>query len=230
MNPQEQLNSPSPHQPSQPTPPPPTPSFPANKRPAKKRRGEGLKGILSTLLILLIAPLVALLLTAFVFQSYEVDGPSMQTTLQNHDRLIVYKVPRTWARITGNDYTPKRGDIIIFIKHNLREFNDPVDDKQLIKRVIGLPGDHVVVKDGKVTIYNAAHPEGYDPDAGTQYIADSKGTPGEANYTIKPGQVFVSGDNRNNSLDSRYFGPIDQKDIVGKLLVRVFPLNQFKLF
>src|SRR5882762_2580960 len=68
---------------------------------------EGLKSILSTIAILIIAPLIALTLTAFVFQSYEVDGPSMETTLQNHDRLIVVKVPRTFARITHHSYIPK---------------------------------------------------------------------------------------------------------------------------
>lgn len=208
--------------------PQPQPSF--TPRPKSKNRGDGLKSVLSTLLILLVAPLIALSLTAFVFQSYEVDGPSMQTTLQNRDRLIVNKMPRTVSRITGKAYVPKRGDIIIFVKHGLSEFGDGQDDKQLIKRVIGLPGDRVVVKDGKVTIYNKSHPEGFDPDAGTQYIADVKVSPGTVDTIVKDGEVFVCGDNRVNSLDSRYFGPVSSHDIVGKLLVRVFPLNTFKLF
>src|SRR4051812_22701390 len=82
-------------------------------------RGGNWRDILSTLLILVAAPLIALLLTAFVFQSYEVDGQSMETTLHDHDRLIVLKVPRTVSRLTNHPYIPHRGDVIIFVKHNL---------------------------------------------------------------------------------------------------------------
>src|SRR6266702_4799807 len=77
----------------------------------QQKKSDGWKSALSTIFILIAAPLVALALTAFVFQSYEVDGPSMQSTLQNHDRLIVLKVPRTIARITGHDFIPNRGDV-----------------------------------------------------------------------------------------------------------------------
>src|ERR1019366_8116351 len=78
------------------------------------QKSDGFRNIVSTLLVLFIAPVVALLLTAFVFQSYQVDGPSMETTLQNDNRLIVWKVARSWSRITGHPYIPNRGDIIIF--------------------------------------------------------------------------------------------------------------------
>jgi signal peptidase I len=196
----------------------------------KQKKSEGWRSALSTIFILIAAPLVALALTAFVFQSYEVDGPSMETTLQNHDRLIVLKVPRTIARITGNDYIPSRGDVIVFVKAGLQEYGDVQSEKQLIKRVIGLPGDRVVVKDGAITIYNKEHPAGFNPDAGKDWGKDIQTTPGETDVTITEGQVFVSGDNRTNSLDSRYFGPIAAHDIVGKLVVRVFPLNKAGFF
>src|SRR5712671_5845014 len=87
----------------------PTPVSERDKSPSH----DGWRSALSTIAILLIAPLVAVLLTAFVFQSYQVDGPSMQTTLQNSDRLIVWKMSRTWARITGHAFVPQRGDIIV---------------------------------------------------------------------------------------------------------------------
>lgn len=197
----------------------------------KKKSSAGIRGKLTTLLILVSAPILALSLTAFVFQSYVVDGESMESTLHNSDRLIVWKAPRTMARITGNDYMPNRGDIIIFVAHNLEGIGDTSsNDKQLIKRVIGLPGDRVVVKDDKITIYNSANPRGFDPDASNSWGKVIKTTSGDIDTVIKNDQVFVCGDNRGNSRDSRELGPISSNDIVGKMVVRVFPLNSSSLF
>jgi signal peptidase I len=108
-----------------------------------------LREILSTIGVLLVALVVALGLIAFVFQSYQVDGPSMETTLQNQDRLIVWKLPRTWSRITHHQYVPKRGDVVVFVESGLEQYGQG-SSKQLIKRVIGLPGDRVVVNGGVV--------------------------------------------------------------------------------
>ncbi len=194
-------------------------------------RRENIRTIVSTILILLIAPVIALLLTAFVFQSYQVDGPSMQETLHNNDRLIVWKLPRTWARITGHQYVPKRGDVIIFNEPGLSEFGQG-DDKQLVKRVIGLPGDHIVVSDGAVMVYNAQHPKGFTPDTSLPYGKSSKipTTQGDVDVTLAKNQIFVCGDNRPDSLDSRAFGPVSLDQVVGKLVVRILPLNQTERF
>ena len=190
---------------------------------------EGAKNVISTIAILVIAPLIALCLTAFVFQSYEVDGPSMETTLQNHDRLIVLKVPRTLAKITGHPYIPHRGDIVIFSKSDLYSFEDEAK-KQLIKRVIGLPGERVVVKDGFLTVYNKEHPDGFQPDKTMSYGSAIVTTTGNIDLTVPENEVFVCGDNRNNSLDSRAFGTVEAKDIVGKLSIRLIPFNKVKTF
>lgn len=192
-------------------------------------KSEGWRGVVSTILIIVAAPIVALLLISFVFQSYEVDGPSMETTLQNQDRLIVDKIPKTMARISGHAYIPNRGDVIIFVKHGLAEFNGG-GDKQLIKRVIGLPGDRVTIKDGRYIIYNKQHPDGFDPDVNVAWASVIKETPGSVDVTVGQNEVFVSGDNRANSLDSRSFGPISSDDIVGKLSFRIFPINQAQRF
>ena len=191
---------------------------------------DGLKSILSTVAILIAAPLTALFLTSFVFQSYEVDGPSMETTLQNHDRLIVWKLPRTVERVTNHKWMPARGEIVIFVKRGL--YGDEGQQKQLIKRVVGLPGDRVVVRDGTITIYNDAHPDGFNPD-----IEPSLGETGIASFTngsvdlvVPQGEVFVCGDNRQNSLDSRAFGTVPVTDLVGELAFRILPINQFKSF
>lgn len=191
---------------------------------------DGFRSVVSTILILLAAPAVALLLTAFVFQSYEVDGPSMETTLQNRDRLVVWKVPRTISRITKHKYIPHRGDIIVFVKHGLYEQSGK-QEKQLIKRVIGIPGDRVVISEGRITIYNKANPAGYNPDVNQEYSQNiSTLTTGNVDIVVPEGEVFACGDNRTNSLDSRSFGSILADDIVGRLLIRIFPINNYKSF
>jgi signal peptidase I len=192
-------------------------------------RREGWRSVLSTLAILIAAPLIALLLINFVFQSYEVDGASMMNTLENRDRLIISKIPRSWARLTGNAYLPHRGDIIIFNKDNLYEFGES-GEKQLIKRVIGLPGDRVVVHNEKITVYNSQHPEGFNPDDPNQHPGVGSLTSGAVDIMVGPNEVFVCGDNRGASLDSRSFGAVPAKDIVGKLLVRFLPLNKAEKF
>jgi signal peptidase I len=184
---------------------------------------------LSTIGILLIAFGVAFLIIAFVFRSYQVDGPSMENTLQNADKLIIWKVPRTWSSITGHPYIPGRGDIIVFTESGLSQYNQ-TDTKQLIKRVIGLPGDHLVLKDGFYTIYNKSHPGGFNPDKTLSYGKDIPSTSGNLDLTIGKNQLFVSGDNRPDSLDSRAFGPINTNQVIGKLIVRVFPINHASIF
>lgn len=219
---------PQPPQPVAPETPPVTPLPDPVTPDADESSHEGFKSVLSAVGLILLAPILALFLTAFVFQSYEVDGPSMQTTLQNKDRLIVLKVPRTWARITHHNYVPHRADIIIFNHPDVAGLG--LGDKQLIKRVIGLPGDRVVVKDGKLTIYNKEHPNGFSPDATLPYGKVIKETSGEVDLVVPPGEVFVCGDNRANSLDSRYFGTVPVEDIVGKLGLRIYPFNQSHVF
>lgn len=185
----------------------------------------------STIGVVIGAALVALFVMLFVFRSYQVDGPSMQPTLHNNDRLIIWKVPRTWAKITGNEYIPKRGDIIVFKERGLTTPDGST--KELIKRVIGLPGDRIVIENGKTTVYNKEHPHGFNPDTSLPYgkgLDLSMENEGKIEHTIGSNQVFAMGDNRNNSLDSRVFGPIDANDIVGKLVLRVFPLSDAERF
>lgn len=185
-----------------------------------------LQGIGSTIGLFVSAFLLAVLLNTFVIQSYQVDGVSMEPTLQNSDRLIVDKIPRTIARIDGHQYVPNRGDIIIFNQDGLPGFVGP---KQLIKRVVGLPGDRVVVSGGKVMVYNSAHPNGFDPDELGGYKTNQP-TTHEFDGTLQANQLFVCGDNRPDSEDSRYFGPITTDQIVAKLVLRILPLSKSQSF
>ncbi len=206
-----------------------TPTEPEPKVVVPDNSKEGWRSVISTILILALAPLIAWLMITFVFQSYEVDGPSMETTLQDKDRLIVVKTGKTLARLTNGNYIPKRGDIVIFVKHGFAELGTS-GDKQLIKRVIGLPGERVVVNEGKFTIFNDEHPDGFDPDEGQDYAESIAFTDGRVDITIPDGQVFMAGDNRGNSLDSRRFGPVPSEDIIGKLVFRLFPINKAESF
>jgi len=207
-------------------PPPGTPYITPALPPSSKAGSDGgWRNIASTLLILIAAPLIAILLTTFVFQSYEVEGQSMETTLQHRDRLIVLKLGKTWSKITREQYIPKRGEIIVFAQQS--EFDSSsTSQKQLIKRVIGLPDDRVVVENNSITIYNSQHPEGFNPDLEGKHATIIRGTPGKVDITVGEDEVFVCGDNRNNSLDSRNFGTIKSSAIVGRLALRIFPLSK----
>lgn len=225
---QPPANSPPSLAPTAPRAVPLAPVLAASSR--ENNSGSGWRDFASTVGILVTALLVALFMIGFVFRSYQVDGPSMQQTLQNQDKLIIWKVPRTWARLTHHAYIPKRGDIIVFTESGLAQFGQE-DSKQLIKRVIGLPGDRVVIKDGTITIHNSAHPDGFQPDKTLGYAYPNfPTTSGEVDVTLGAGQLFACGDNRPDSLDSRAFGPINASQVVGKLVIRVFPTNQIKAF
>jgi signal peptidase I len=193
------------------------------------KKGSAFRDLLSTLSILAAALVVAILMINFVFRSYQVDGPSMENTLMNSDKLIIWKIPRTWSDITGHPYIPKRGDIIVFTESGLERFGQE-NTKQLIKRVIGLPGDTLVVNNGKYTIYNKQYPHGFDPDQTLPYGKNIPFTSGNETVTLGPDQIFVSGDNRPDSLDSRDFGPINANQIIGQLAIRVYPLDKMEVF
>lgn len=200
---------------------------PAGPEPDDYGRHKSWRSILSTIALFASAFLIAILLNTFVIQSYQVDGQSMEPTLQNNDRLIVNKIPRTVSRINGHQYVPNRGDIIIFNQVGLPGF---VGQKQLIKRVIGLPGNRVVVADGRITIYDAGHPDGFNPDTTGDYHISAPTTVGNVDVTLQSNELFVCGDNRSNSEDSRYFGPIRTDTVIAKLVLRILPVNQVQSF
>jgi signal peptidase I len=195
--------------------------------PMKEASNRGWKNIASTAAILLIAPILAIFITIFVFQSYEVYGMSMETTLQDGDRLIVQKLSKNWSAIRGKEYTPQRYEIVVFDKPSFLS-NSSGDVDHLIKRVIGLPGERVVLRDGKYTIYNLENPAGFDPDKDQEYSKDILNTPGEVDITVGEREIFVSGDNRSNSLDSRNFGAVNTNSVTGIAVIRFIPVNAFR--
>lgn len=187
---------------------------------------DGWRSFFSFVAIIISAILIAVCLIQFIFQSYQVEGSSMERTLQNGDRLIVLKTGRTWARLTRDPYLPKRGEIVVFHRSDAASRFEG-EDKQLIKRVVALPGERVVIRDGVLTVYNNQFPNGFQPDNQGDYTIASSFTSGEEDEIVPSGHVYVMGDNRGNSRDSRDLGPIPSREIVGNLALRIFPLNKF---
>ncbi len=160
----------------------------------------------------LVALVLALVIRFFIATPYIVSGASMEHTFENHDYLIV-------DRLTYDMSAPQRGDIVVF---GLPQ--EPSRD--LIKRVIGLPGDTVVLSGTApdVTIINAAHPDGFKLD---QSFLSPENLGGSSNtrVTLAKDEYFVLGDNRRVSADSRLWGILPKKDIVGRVLLRLYPFN-----
>ena len=172
------------------------------------RIGHGAIGWAPTILL---AVLVYAALTTFAVQTVEVQQTSMYPTLKPGDRLIVEKLDRNF----------RYGDIVIFAPPASVSALNGVD---FIKRVIGLPGDVIDVHDGAVWRNGVKVSEPYlQPGVVTTPL---NGTQAQT-WTLQPGQMFVMGDNRPGSSDSRAFGPVEESSVVGKVILRYWPVAKF---
>lgn len=187
-----------------------------------------LKDIAGIAVFVIAVFLGAWLINILVFRSFNVEGPSMESTLHTGDRLIVNRLPVTWAHIRSTDYVPERGQVIVFKNP---EWKEGEINEYIVKRVVAFPGERVVVKDGIVTVYNQEHPDGFNFDE--KYPGASLPTDGDTDTTVPDGQIYVLGDHRQAgySCDSRMcLGTIPYDDIIGPVGVRIYPFNQIKLF
>jgi signal peptidase I len=169
----------------------------------------------------------------YIFRTFNVSGPSMETTLYTGDRLIVNRLPVTWAQLQNKSYVPQRGEIIVFKNPH---YTISTGDEFIVKRVIAFPGERVVVKNGTITVYNDEHPDGFLPDAAQ---ADDPGsqpgspTSGNVDTVVPDDSLFVSGDHRvgDYSFDSRSgLGFIPYYDLIGPVGVRIWPLDKIRTF
>jgi len=161
----------------------------------------------------IIAILIVIPIRTFIAQPFIVSGASMEQTFHNGEYLIVDQVSYYF-------HQPTRGDVVIF-----RYPRDP--SKYFIKRIIGVPGDTVIIDGNEVTIKNAEYPDGIILNE--PYIADmAPGAP--INETLGEREYFVMGDNRGASFDSRSWGPLNDSAIIGIAMLRLWPLNKVEAF
>lgn len=160
----------------------------------------------------LISLVLAIVLYLFIMTPHEVVGNSMHPSYKNGEFLMANKISYKFSQ-------PQRGDVIIFKYSETQDF---------IKRIVGIEGDEVMIKDGQIYINGELLDE-------SNYLTDTVVTNGGSyihegqTITVSENQYFVCGDNRTNSSDSREFGPVDESKIKGKAWIVFFPFNEFRL-
>lgn len=164
--------------------------------------------------IVVIALAIIIPIRTFILQPFYVEGSSMEPTFHDKEYLII-------DELSYRLHAPQRGDVVVLKSPALNEF--------LIKRIIALPGERVVINDGNITVTNASHPNGAAVNERT-YLNASVVTFGNMDVTLASDQYYVLGDNRPASLDSRSFGPIQRKDIVGRTALRAWPMSRISTF
>lgn len=175
---------------------------------------SGLSLFFEFLEVLAVSLLIIVPIRTFLIQPFYVKGASMEPNFFDHEYLII-------DELSYRAHEPARGDIVVF--------RYPRDPKQyFIKRVIGLPGETIEIASGKIKIYNDAHPNGFVLDESSYLDQDFTG--GTETLTLKPGEYFLLGDNRQSSLDSRIFGPVSRSAIIGRVWIRGYPVDRWRLF
>ncbi len=157
--------------------------------------------IIKELIPYIIIIIAIILIRAFIITPVRVDGNSMKNTFEDGDLLLLFKL--------GN---VDRFDVVVL--------DEEYDDEIIIKRIIGLPGETVEIKNGKIYI----NEEEISDDYGYGETSDYEKT------TLSADEYFILGDNRLISKDSRYFGPVKEEEIMGKIILRFYPFNKINTF
>lgn len=196
------------------------------KKSEKKSTSALKNNIVETIKFVVLVPLIVFTVRSFIAQPFVVNGDSMLPTFETGQYLIVQEVSYYFNE-------PQRGDIIVFKRAE--------NDKYLIKRVIGLPNETIKISEGNVYIINKNSCI-CDNDNNTNsekckceeileeieldepYVVYNKES--DMNISLNSDEYFVMGDNRAESLDSRYFGAVNKKEIVGNVLIRLIPVNK----
>ncbi|MBI4143111.1 signal peptidase I [Candidatus Uhrbacteria bacterium] len=170
--------------------------------------------LLEVIRVVIVALAIIIPVRYFLIQPFYVKGASMEPNFEDHEYLIIDELSYRFRE-------PLRGDIVVF--------RYPYDPSQFfIKRVIGLPGERVDIRDGAIRIRTAEHPNGFT--LVEDYLAPNVTTPGERSVTLGMDEFFVLGDNRRASFDSKDFGPIPRRAIVGRAWFRGWPPSKFSRF
>ena len=181
----------------------------AKKSPAQaKERRSPLRTVAEIVIIVAAALVIALLVQAFLLKPFTIPSASMEPTLRIGDRVLV-------NRLIYHFHSPHRGDVIVF-----HEPGQPAGADPLIKRVVAVAGDTVAVHDGYLYLNGTRQAE--------PFIMRHPILTGFAPVTVRAGSLWVMGDNRNDSADSRVFGAVSVKAVIGKAFAVYWPLNHLK--
>lgn len=163
--------------------------------------------------IVIFALVIVVPIRTFLFQPFFVRGQSMEPNFENGDYLIVDEISYRFRE-------PQRGEVVVFkYPGNLSQ--------RYIKRIIGLPGETIEIKDNKVIIFNEKGSQILDESG---YLPSETLTPGEIRITLAENEYFVLGDNRYASADSRRWGPLPREDIIGRVFLRAWPFTALAKF
>ena len=177
-------------------------------------KSEVLAFVWETIKVVVISLAIILPIRYYLVQPFFVKGASMEPNFEDGEYLIIDEISYYFKK-------PVRGDVVVFYY--------PLDtSRYYIKRIIGLPGETVEIKNGDIIIYNGEHPEGLLIQE--TYLPQNLTTGGDINKKISNGEYFVLGDNRLNSSDSRIWGALPEKDVIGRVLLRAWPFGRAGIF
>lgn len=204
----------------------------SKKSPEEKVEYLGIGGLLLEMVkVFLLAIVIIIPVRVFLFQPFFVQGSSMEPNFEDGQYLVVseFGYKQTDVNLMNNFHfavdpfkTIERQDVIVF-----RYPKNP--EQFFIKRVIGLPGESVEIRQGKVIVYNTAHPDGFVLDE-SAYIGLDILTKDMPKMNVGDDAYIAMGDNRMFSYDSRAFGPIQKDKIIGRVLLRAWPVKQLSLY
>ena len=170
--------------------------------------------ILELVHVVVISLAIIIPIRYFLIQPFYVKGASMEPSFYDHEYLIIDEISYRFRE-------PQRGDVVVF-----KYPNDP--SQYFIKRIIGMPGETVEIKDGRVRVYKEEGSIGYYLNE-SQYLSGAE-TYADRKFNIGENEYFILGDNRTSSMDSRIFGPVHEKLIVGRVWLRGWPITKFRIF
>jgi len=198
---------------------------------APEPRSSAFAFIFEMIKIALLAFVIIIPIRVFLFQPFFVQGASMEPNFEDNEYLIINEFGYKMTNIGFGDTTLLKVEPFKEIKRqNVVVFRYPKNPSQFfIKRVIGLPGEKVQIKNSQVTIFNEEHPDGFVLNE-SAYLSPEVKTAGDLTVHLAPDEYFVMGDNRMFSSDSRSWGPVTKDLMVGRVLLRAWPVDRWKTY
>ena len=182
---------------------------------------DSFKAVRDWIIVLVVALVVALGIRTYVLQQFYISGPSMETTLYQPNRVLVNKLSYRLHEVN-------RGDVVVFDR--VTSNGETIQHDDLIKRVIGLAGEKISISKCVVYVNKVALEEPYLDSRDTEQddLIERCRQPEMAEVVVPAKQVFVLGDNRPQSMDSRMFGSVDKNRIVGRAFIVLWPLSRWR--